>query len=163
MKSKLKSQRGQTLIEFAFIIVVLLIIVMGIIEFSIVMYNKAILTKASREAVREALVFRAAPDPYDPEQFIYSPLTESNIKNKLNNYLQNSLITFGTPFDANATDAVSIVWRNSNGTPVSNLDARKGTIDVLVSFRYGFLTLPNLGGLSSNTLDIHARTIMRVE
>jgi Flp pilus assembly protein TadG len=45
-------QRGATLVEFALVLPLLLLILDGMISFSMVMYDKVILTNAVREAVR---------------------------------------------------------------------------------------------------------------
>jgi Flp pilus assembly protein TadG len=166
MINKFKSNRGQTLVEFAIVLPLLLLLIFGIVEWGIIMYDKAMLTYGSREGARAAVVFSAAPDASG--KLIYSPLTEQNIKDSVNNYLQTKLITFGTTFDANATSssgvkAVNIIWRNASGAVVDRLDSREGTISVLVNFTYKFLVLPRLGSPGGLTLDLHAQTIMRME
>ena len=52
MKRKLRSEKGQSMVEFALIMPVLLLIVVGIIEFGLMFSGYLALTNASREAVR---------------------------------------------------------------------------------------------------------------
>lgn len=144
-----RSSQGQTIVEFAFIVVLLFIVTLGIMEFGIVLYNKSVLTDACREGARAGVEFRA-----DSATLAYDPLTEAEIKTVIDNYVQNRLVTFGAPFDAQ-TDVV-IAW---NPTP----PVHGGEIAVRVNFTYTFLALPNLGDLGSGTLDLSAKSVMRME
>ncbi len=55
----LKNERGGSLIEFVLIAWVLFLILFGIIEFGLIMYNQAVITNASREGARYGIVSRA--------------------------------------------------------------------------------------------------------
>lgn len=151
MITKFKSCRGQTVIEFALIMILVFILIFGIIEFSIIMYDKVVLTNASREGARAGVVFRA-----DSTTGAYSPLTEAEIRTVVGNYAQSRLFTFGAPFNAN-TDV--IIQRS--GTPPSQ-GGTTGQLDVTVNFQYRYLVLSRLTG-AANTLALQARTIMRME
>ena len=148
MLRKFRSNQGQTIVEFAFVLVPLLILVLGVMEFGMILYDKAVLTDACREAAREGIMFRA-----DATEFVYTPMTEAEIKALVGNYLQGRLVSFGEPFDP-ATDVV-VAWDPS---PTSG-----STLEVTVNFPYTFLALPNFGGLGSGTLDLSARSTMRME
>lgn len=52
----MKSQQGTSTIEFALIIPILLLVLVGIVEFGIILYNKAVLTNACREGARFGIV-----------------------------------------------------------------------------------------------------------
>jgi Flp pilus assembly protein TadG len=52
----MNSQRGAAVVEFAFVLPLLLVILFGIIEFSFLLYDKAMLTNASREGARVGIV-----------------------------------------------------------------------------------------------------------
>jgi hypothetical protein len=149
MTDKSESDRGQTIIEFAFIIVLLFILILGIMEFGMVLYNKSILTDACREGARAGVVFRA-----DSSTFAYDPLTEAEIRAVIDGYVQKRLVTFGEPFDA-ATDVV-VAW-----DPYPPIHG--GELDVRVNFAYTFLALPYLGNMGSDTMNLSARTVMRME
>lgn len=59
MKHKPGSVRGTAVVEFAFVLPLLLLIFFGIVEFSIALYDKAMLTNASRVAARAGSVYIA--------------------------------------------------------------------------------------------------------
>ncbi len=149
MHKKAKSDHGQTIIEFAFIIVLFFILIMGIMEFGIVLYNQSVLKDACREGARSGAMYRA-----DPATFNYNPMTAAEIRTVINNYVQNRLLTFGAPFNP-ATD-VAVTW---NPNPAE----QGGDLEVRVNFTYRFLALPNLGNAGWNSMALSARSVMRME
>ena len=149
MLRKFKSEQGQGIIEFAFVLVPLLVLTLGIMEFGILLYDKAVLTNACQAGAREGVMFRA-----DATEFEYTPYTETQIRTAIDNYVQNRLVTFGEPFDAN-TDVV-VSWDTSPPTHGSQLE-------VQVNFPYTFLALPNFGGMGEGALNLSARSRMRME
>ena len=58
MRSKFSSQKGASAVEFALVLPLLMLILFGIIEFGLLMYNKAMITNASREGARRGIVYR---------------------------------------------------------------------------------------------------------
>jgi Flp pilus assembly protein TadG len=93
-----RGQRGNALVEFALVLPLLLLILFGTIEFSIALYDKAIITNASREAARAGVVYKV------PQ------LTVAQIQSVATNYMQSHLITFGT-----------------SGSPTVNVSQSSGT------------------------------------
>ena len=148
------------MVEFALILVLLLIIVLGIMEFGIILYNRAMLTNGGREGARAGVVFRA-----DPANFAYAPLTAAEIRTVVGNYIQTRLVTFGTQFNP-ATD-VTPMWSTDNGsTWTSSLPTTHGNGEQLrvdVTFTYSYLALPGLKGVQGPSLAMTSRTIMRME
>lgn len=59
MKSRRES--GAQIIEFALLLPILLLVIFLIIDFGFLVYNKAVITNASREAARRAAVLTATP------------------------------------------------------------------------------------------------------
>jgi Flp pilus assembly protein TadG len=59
MKTNLETrgQRGAAMIEFALVLPLLLIVLLGTVEFSFILYNKAMITNASREGARLGIVY----------------------------------------------------------------------------------------------------------
>ncbi len=55
---KIKSENGASAVEFALVLPLLLVLVFGIIEFSIFLYDKAVITNASREGAQAGDVAR---------------------------------------------------------------------------------------------------------
>ena len=154
MIKNLRSPRGQTIVEFAMMLPLLLIIIVGIMDFSILFYDKAVVTNASREGARQGSIFRS-----NASTGAYEPLNETGIRDAVNGYLSDRAISFASTAATtaalwNATSPPSGSWTT---TPMSG-----GTIDVLVTYSYTFLALPRFAGWNG-TMDISARTIMRME
>ena len=57
MKKWKANERGASAVEFAIVLPLLVLILWGILEFSILLYDKAMITNLSREAARAAIVF----------------------------------------------------------------------------------------------------------
>ena len=49
MRRKSSSQKGASLVEFALVLPLLMLILLGMIEFGLLLYNKQVITNASRE------------------------------------------------------------------------------------------------------------------
>ena len=77
---KSQDQKGAVAIEFAFILPVLVLMLFGIVELSLLFYNKQIITNASREGARYGIVGE----------------TSENIAGRVNEYCAGHLITFGS-------------------------------------------------------------------
>jgi Flp pilus assembly protein TadG len=133
MNSWIYDQRGISAVEFAIVLPVLLMFLFGIIEFGIILYDKAIITNATREAARERIVFDA------PE--------ENTIKAKI---IEN----YGT---------LPINFRGNAGLTPDDIsfssvtDATGTYVTALINYRYGFLYLP------IEELDLSSSTTMRQE
>src|SRR5260370_11835622 len=80
-----KKQKGVAAVEFALVAPILLLIVFGIIELGIGMYDKAVVTNAAREGARAGIVLKS-PKP-----------KAADIQNVVTNYASSYLITFGKP------------------------------------------------------------------
>ena len=80
----LSRQRGTTSVELALILPVFLLLVFGVIEFSVALYDQAVLTNASREGARAGIVLRSPK------------LTSAEIEQVVLKYTSGSLITFGS-------------------------------------------------------------------
>ena len=140
---KITEESGAAAVEFAIILPLLVIFLFGIIEFSIMFYDKAVITNASREGARAGIVF-ADPRPDAAE-----------IQSVVNNYSNNLLITFGTP--------------NLQISPPTPCVDPGDELIVTVTYEYDFLIVPNIlaaffsGGAFSDGSTIGATTKMRCE
>lgn len=56
------NQKGGAVIEFAVILPLLVLLICGAIEFGLLVYNKQVITNASREAVRAGITGQSASD-----------------------------------------------------------------------------------------------------
>lgn len=84
VKMKNHKETGIAAVEFALVLPVLLTLVFGAIEFSIALYDKSVITNASREGARAGIVLK------NPKASV------SDIQNVVLNYCQANLITFGS-------------------------------------------------------------------
>jgi Flp pilus assembly protein TadG len=147
IKKKWGDQRGVAAIEFALVLPILLILVFGIIEFSTILYDKAMITNASREGARLGIVYR-----YDPETDSSGHPTTQDIIDRVNIYLQNHLISLGSP-----SNAAETLVDKPNG------DVSGQPLEVTVNYTYQFLVLPNFIATLTGGLNLSAVTIMRME
>lgn len=139
-------QQGAAAVEFAVILPMLLLLVFGGIEFGLVMFNKQVITNASREAARAGIVMPDADG---------NRLSDANIISIALNYCTNFLVTFDP-----ASPPPSVTLTYAGQATGENL-----TVDV--SYPYQFLLVPNLQtlfgtGVGQN-LTIEASTTMRYE
>jgi Flp pilus assembly protein TadG len=146
MKAKRpQTEKGSSIVEFALVLPLLIALVFGIVEFSIALYDKAMITNASREGARAGIVYRS-----DPSTGQWSPLTQGEITTIVNNYLSNYLITFG----ASTTATVQVT--PSGVSP-------GGQLTVQVTYPYTFLVLPNFVLGLAGQINLEAITVMRYE
>ena len=145
-KRFLKKSKGASAVEFAIILPMLVLLVFGIIELSFALYDKAMITNASREGARVGIVYRSPA------------VTNAEITSVINNYLGTHLITFGgkrSPSSDPITGATVIVTR----TGVSP----GGELRVSVGYTYNFLVLPQFIPGVGQGINMAAETIMRME
>jgi Flp pilus assembly protein TadG len=142
----LKNQKGAAAVEFAIIAPLLFVILFGIIEFSILLYDKAMLTNASREGARVGIVFS-------------SPTRISNdvIVTAVRDYCEEHLISFGAGSDLDI---------DINPDNVDDRDPGD-SLTVTVNYPFRFLAFSNLislvGGNMENVFNLQAITVMRME
>jgi Flp pilus assembly protein TadG len=154
MKTKvfIKCQKGASAVEFAIVLPLLLAFVFGIIEFGILLYDKAVITNASREGARTAVLFHMNVSKES------IPYPAGEVITMVQSYTSNRLINF-----SGATPSVTV----SAVTPSAGVNYRT----VTVTYGYSFLLLPNvlgtLWGVNSvtmpGTIPLSAATTMRME
>jgi len=76
-------QRGTAVVEFALILPILLGLLIGGIDLSLALYDKTVITNASREGARAGIVARNPP------------LSDAQIRQVVNQYAQSSLVSLG--------------------------------------------------------------------
>lgn len=134
-----KQSQGVSMIEFALVLPLLLILVFGIIEFSVALYDRAILTNASREAARAGVIFRA------------TPLSTTDIAKIATDACQAHLVTLGGTASPQAT-----VDKPSGGTAGNPLT-------VTITYEFTGLLLGDLLSALSGSQTISASTTMMIE
>ena len=78
-------QTGTATVEFGLLLPVLLLIVSGIIEFGFALYDKAVITNASREGARAGIVLRVPA------------VTPAEITSRVTHYTGTALLGLGAP------------------------------------------------------------------
>lgn len=78
-----QGQGGAAVVEFALILPLLLALLVGGIDLSLALYDKAVITNASREGVRAGIVARNPP------------LSDAQIRQVVNHYTQSALVNLG--------------------------------------------------------------------
>lgn len=152
----IKSEKGATLIEFVLVLPLLLLLTFAIIEFGILLFDKAVVTNASREGARAGIVYRTLDS-------VYTPLAESEIITIVNNYLGDHLINLGDP--DNGLGVVDANWIRETD-PVTGEAVDYLVVDV--PFTYDFMVVPALARLvsgvdSMGTVPFAGTTRMRME
>ncbi|KVV51781.1 pilus assembly protein TadE [Burkholderia territorii] len=131
--------RGVVSLEFVLMLPFLLMVLIGIIDTSLLLCDKAVITNASREAARAGVVLRVPM------------LTTTQIANVALSYTQNSLITGGT-----ATPPTVTVTQ-ANGTT-------SGTaLTVTVTYTYSGMVLGSAFSALTGPVTISASSVMLYE
>ena len=136
----LKREDGTALVEFAVVLPVLVFLLVGMMEFGLLLYNQQVITNASREGARYGIVSRT------------DRRTVVEITQVVNDYCQDHLVTFGSGSPVTAV------------TPDPTQGAQFGEdLVVTVTFHYDFLVLPNFVGALIGGTDLQAETTMKYE
>ena len=120
LKRTIKNEQGQTMVEFAFVLPILLVMLFGIIQFGVIFNNYVALTDAARAASRKGAVSRNASDPKgDCEATGYAAGT--NLKNPGTDFVLtcNSSWDIGSDVTVTATypyDIKLLDWVVTSGT-----------------------------------------------
>lgn len=138
MRSIRHDQKGVAAVEFALILIPLVLLIFGAIEFTTALYDKAVITNASREGARVGIVYD------DPRP------SDGDIIDAINQYCSDNMISLGGD-SAISTDIV-----RSGDSPGDSLIVR-------VSYTYNFLVLPNFITALGPGITMEAETIMRME
>lgn len=133
-----KHEAGAAAVEFALILPLFLMIVFSIIEISIALYDKAIITTASREAARAGVVMKSP-----------SKMTTAEIQQYATDNWTSRLLSFdGASPDVSVTNA-----QGAFGTPLS----------VTVNYSYTGLGLGSLVTAITGPIAMSSTTVMSNE
>jgi hypothetical protein len=132
-------QRGAAVVEFALILPILLGLLVGGIDASLALYDKAVITNASREGARAGIVAR---NPL---------LTDAQIRQVVNQYAQSTLVSFGS----NPPPPTVLIQKGSlGGDP---------TLQVTVSYTFEGIGLGSLFQSLGKPWVLQASTVMVYE
>lgn len=147
-----RGERGAAAVEFAIVLPLLFVMLFGIVEFSIIMYDKALITSASREGARFGAVFQDDPRP-----------TCDEINTGAVQAYMNGLIDF------NATKTIDHKCYMGN-PPVEQTNHTVALctglgeiLTVRTIFTYHYLVIPNFVVGLMGPLTLVSETVMRCE
>jgi Flp pilus assembly protein TadG len=123
----IKDRKGASAVEFALILPILILLFFGIIDFGLLIYNKQVITNASREGARAGIVQKMPR------------LSVSGITSVVDAYAKDRLVTFGS------------IKNPVTSVPSGNCAAYGQDLVVSVSYDYQFLALTTLN-LTSQTI-----------
>ncbi len=130
---------GAAAVEFALIFPLLMFIVFGVIEFGTALYDKAVITNASREAARAGVVLKTPA------------MTSTQIKQVATNYCQNKLVTYGAAASCTYPGTITACTASGNA------------LTVQVAYTFNGLLLGALIRPFTGPLNIKASTTMLCE
>jgi Flp pilus assembly protein TadG len=131
------NQKGAAAIEMAIVTPLLVVLLFGIIEFSLAFYNKSMITNASRVGARAAI----------------AGLTDVN--QRIIDYCNDKLLDLTNNDDVVDTSDITI-------TNVNLVGDTKNAVSVSIDYTYNFL-FGSLIGLDNANLNMSANTTMRME
>jgi Flp pilus assembly pilin Flp len=131
------NRQGAVAVEFAIIALLLVIVLFGVVEFGLFLFNRQVITNASRQAARSGIIVR------QPR------LNDDEIIQVARNYCQDHLVSFGDP----ASPSIAIL-------PDERCKDFGCDLEVRVSYQYDFLVLANLG---IGPEQITATAVMKME
>ena len=93
------SQKGNAMVEFALILPLFLLLLFGVIYFSVALYNKTVLAIATREGARAGAVYIAGTDT--------DAVRTASATTAATLVCQNRLVSFGDAMTASITSTIS--------------------------------------------------------
>ena len=150
MRDKLRTQSGVAALEFAVVLPILLLIGAGIIEFSLIFYDKAMITNASRVGARIGI--RSTDEPWSVRRTRMLDAIDKYLVDQSSGPLKSFLLkSLGNP---NYTTIKEI----SPDPPTGNYSPG-GTLTVTVKYDYTFLVFSFI----SRTITLTGETVMGFE
>jgi len=140
---RLKECKGASAVEFALVLIPMILLIFGAIEFGVLLYNQQVITNASREGARAGIVSQSPR------------VTPTEISTIVNNYADSHLITFG-----------SYNPPVLNPNPPSGYDSNASfgsDLTVTVTYQYAFLVIPNFIPGITSPRTMTATTVMKYE
>jgi Flp pilus assembly protein TadG len=144
MRRRVRQERGAELIEMALVLPLLLLIIMGIIDFGFLFRELNVVTNAAREGARAGIL----PE-YDSDQ---------NVVDRVQQYMDASgMAVTCNSADCNVTSPVVDV-----AAPTGTFEARQVTVTVYHQFSFLSPIAAMFGG-SFSSVALTGRAVMRLE
>jgi Flp pilus assembly protein TadG len=134
--------RGIVSLEFVLIMPFLLMMLFGIVDASMVLCDKAVLTNAAGEAARQGVMLRA------------TPYKLADINSVVLNYTTNSLVTSGTPASPGVTIS-PVAGCQTSGSGIA--------LKVNVSYTYRGMVLGSAFSALTGPITINATAVKYCE
>lgn len=148
------NKRGTTIVEFALILPIFFVIIFGIIEFGIMMYDKAMIINASREAARAAVVYGSNFTTDEDGDYNFFYMSNENIENTVISYCNKNLISFKSGSEIKIETDPPDPENGSSGEYLS----------VKVEYDFDFLVFSKLSKIIIDSpVILRAETMMRFE
>lgn len=144
-----KSQGGGTVVEFAIVFPLFIVLVFAIIEFGVIIYDKAILTNAARKTTRTSIVY-SGDTPY---------YITTAINNAVDEYLNYKVGEDPLLINLGGTNVRPDVDIN----PEETERERGDTLEVTLSYNYDFVFISGFIPGLPDSFTINATSIMRIE
>jgi Flp pilus assembly protein TadG len=139
---RLTSTRGQALVELALALPMMLVMIFGAVEFGTALYDKAVVTNASREGARAGIVATTPRLNDRGIQDVASKYSKSHLLNYKNGATDTAVTTI-TPALASRTSGVLMT--------------------VTVTYTYNSFLLPKFLQSMAGGFKLDASTVMRME
>ncbi len=107
-------ERGQSLVEFSFVVPVFLLLLLGMLEFGIAFTHDQTLTYATREGARSGAALAAGNNAY--------PCTTPNFDAPIIAAVQRVLESPGSPIDINNVTSLTIYLAKNDGTATNTFN-----------------------------------------
>jgi Flp pilus assembly protein TadG len=153
--NRLKVQTGSNIVEFALVLPLLLILVSGIVDLGLMIFDKAVITNAAREGARFGMVFGEASIAGGGRP------TEAQIIARVNSYLgvsggdpNGSLVNF-----AAGAPTVTVAFTEL-APPAGNSSGDRVTVTVNFTYQHYVMLITALKGVSTN---LSSSSVMRLE
>ena len=131
--------RGIVSLEFVLMLPFLLMVMFGIIDMSLLLCDKAVITNAAGEAARQGVVLRA------------TPYTSSQIQTVALAYTQNNLVTGGTATTPTVTTS-------------GNCSSGSGTqLQVTINYTYNGIVVGSAFSALTGPVTVTATAVMNCE
>ncbi|WP_217907723.1 TadE/TadG family type IV pilus assembly protein [Desulfosediminicola ganghwensis] len=156
----LKSESGASAVEFALVSPLLFVLTFGIIEFGLLLYDYAVITNASREGARAAVVYREPiVSTKDITDIVIAYANE-----------HGRLINLGVAGPSSLTEEdVDVIPLEEDRQAARDAGGNTSVdVEVQVNYTYNFLVLPDLtkligGNFETASIPLKAYTKMRME
>lgn len=144
--SSRRRSRGAAVIEFALLLPILITLLVGIVEFGVALYDKAVLTNAAREGARTGVLRR--------ESTLTNEELHTLVTKVVDNYCEDNLITF----DPSASNSkVTVTTQNEE------ISAGEKGLRVRIHYVYTGLLLSPFFGTLSDPITLTSEAVMRYE